>query len=64
MFAEFKGPVKDRLLRSRTRAGDSGRTCHPTESAAVRVLRSDTAPGSSSDDPSGGETTDDGGPRT
>jgi MFS superfamily sulfate permease-like transporter len=54
VFAELKGPVKDRLLRFGTRGRFGPATFYPTVSAAVRDLRADGGAGEAA--------TDDGGP--
>ncbi|NUP73136.1 MAG: hypothetical protein HOQ07_00550, partial [Sinomonas sp.] len=59
VFAELKGPVKDRLLRFGTRGRFGPDHFFPTVSAAVRALRSDGPDG----EPSAGGGTDDGGQR-
>ncbi|WP_422933336.1 SulP family inorganic anion transporter [Sinomonas sp. P47F7] len=45
VFAELKGPVKDRLLRFGTRGRFGPDTFYPTVSAAVRALRADGGTG-------------------
>lgn len=53
VFAELKGPVKDRLLRFGTRGRFDPGTFYPTVSAAVRDLRADGGAGEAATDDGG-----------